>query len=183
MSIETERLILRQWRDEDLGPFAVLSADPEVMELLMGPIDRAQSDDKVNRYRWLLEMRGFGYLAIEAPGIADFIGVVGLAVSPPELPFAGAIEIGWRLARPYWGQGYATEAATAALGDGFSRLGLTEIVSFTALLNRRSRAVMERLGMIHNPKDDFDHVGVPEADPLRPHVLYRLPRATWEARS
>jgi len=183
MSIATERLILRQWRDEDLEPFAALSADPEIMEFLL-PMDRADSDAMAAEERVHIAEHGFGWWALELPGAAGFIGFAGLARIPDGPSFkGGAVEIAWRLARPYWGQGYATEAARAALADGFGRLGLDEIVAVTTPMNRRSRAVMERLGMIHDEAGNFEHPRVPEGHRLRPHVLYRLPRATWEARS
>ena len=182
-TLRTARLILRDWRDSDLAPLAAMSADPEVMALLMGPLDRAQSDALAGRCRAQIAREGFGFLAIEAPGIADFIGGAGLGQVPAALPCAPAIEVAWRLARPYWGHGYATEAATAVLEDGFGRLGLPEIVALTTPMNHRSRAVMERLGMSRNPDEDFDHPNIPEGHPLRRHVLYRLSRTAWQARS
>ena len=183
MRIETERLILRQWRDEDLEPFADMSADPTVMEFLL-PLDRAGSDAMANRERAYIAEHGFGWWAVELPGTASFIGFAGLALIPNDAHFRGdAVEIAWRLARPYWGQGYATEAAQAALADGFGRLGFDEIVAVTTPMNRRSRAVMERLGMIHDEAGDFAHPRLPEDHWLRWHVLYRLPRASWAVQS
>ena len=180
MSLATERLILRQWRDEDLEPFAAMSADPEVMEFLL-PMDRARCTEMVSEERAYIAEHGFGWWALELPGTAGFIGFAGLGDIPASPPFpGGAVEVAWRLARPYWGQGYATEAARAALADGFDRLGFDEIVAITTPMNRRSRAVMERLGMIHDKAGDFEHPRVPEGHRLRPHVVYRLPRAAWK---
>jgi RimJ/RimL family protein N-acetyltransferase len=182
MSIATERLILRQWRDEDVEPFAAMSADPEVMEFLL-PMDRARCAAMAAEERAYIAEHGFGWWALELPGTAGFIGFAGLARIPDGFRFAGAVEIGWRLARPYWGCGYATEAARAALADGFGRLDLDEILAFTTPMNRRSRAVMERLGMIHDEAGLFEHPMVPEGHRLRPHLLYRLARDAWKAHS
>jgi RimJ/RimL family protein N-acetyltransferase len=169
----TPRLRLRPWRDEDLAPFAEMNADPKVMEFLPKPLDRAESDALAARIRDHFACRGFGLWAVEVPGVADFIGFVGLSVPTFEAHFTPCVEVGWRLASEYWGRGYATEAARAALDYGFRRLELAEIVSFTVPANLRSRRVMERIGMIHSPADDFDHPALPEGHPLRRHVLYR----------
>lgn len=175
-TIRTPRLLLRDWRDEDLAPFAALNADPEVMAFFPRPLDRAESDAAVARIRDHFARHGFGLWAVEAPGVADFIGFVGLAVPRFEAHFTPCVEIGWRLAREHWGRGYATEAARAVLAFGFQDLALDEIVSFTSAVNPRSRAVMERIGMTRAPGDDFDHPALPEGHPLRPHVLYRAGR-------
>ena len=177
-TLHTRRLILRPWREADLGPFAAMNADPAVMEFFPRPLDREESDLAVARIREHFDRHGFGPWAVEVPGIADFIGFVGLAVvSRFEAPFTPAVEVGWRLARAHWGRGYATEAARAALAFGFDELELDEIVSFTVPANVRSRAVMERLGMTHSPDDDFDHPAIPEGHPMRRHVLYRARRS------
>ena len=179
-TIQTPRLLLRPWRDADLAPFAAMNADPVVMEFFPRPLDRAESDVAVGRVRDHFAARGFGLWAVEVPGVADFIGFVGLAVPRFEAHFTPCVEIGWRLVREHWGRGYATEAARAALGFGFEELALDEIVSFTVPANIRSRAVMERIGMTRSPADDFDHPGLPEGHPLRRHVLYRLSRGAFE---
>lgn len=176
--LQTPRLLLRPWRDEDLAPYAALNADPEVMRHFPALLSREESDAQAERIRANFEARGWGLWAVEVKGGAPFIGFVGLAVPGFEAPFMPATEIGWRLARSAWGQGYASEAARAALGFGFAQLGLEAIVSFTALGNQRSRAVMERIGM-HNTGQDFEHPRVPEGSPLRRHVLYRLERRDW----
>ena len=172
-TIRTPRLHLRRWRDEDLPAFAAMNADPRVMEFFAAPLDRAESDALAARIRGHFDRRGFGLWAVEVTGVADFIGFVGLCVPGFEAHFTPCVEVGWRLARDHWGRGYATEAARAALDFGFRHLALTEIVSFTVPANRRSRAVMERIGMTRTPADDFDHPSLPEGHPLRRHVLYR----------
>ena len=181
--LRTDRLILRRWRETDLDPFARMNADPEVMRHFPSPLTRAQSDAFAARAEKHFEESGFGLWAVEVPGVAPFIGFVGLWAPIFEAHFTPAVEVGWRLDRPYWGKGYATEAARAAVADGFGRLGLQEIVSMTAPANVRSIAVMERLGMTHDPSDDFDHPNVPEGHPLRRHVLYRLSSKTGRLRA
>ena len=176
--IETERLLLREWRASDAAPFAALNADPQVMEFFPSPLTPQESDAMAEKIRTLIEQRGWDLWAVEIPGVAPFIGFVGLHVPAAALPFSPCVEIGWRLAAAYWGQGYATEAARGALRVGFEQLGLEEIVSFTSVLNQRSRAVMERIGMQHRG-ETFEHPNVPIGSPLRPHVLYRLSRAQW----
>jgi len=166
-AVHTARLLLRQWRDEDAAAFAELSADPAVMEYLV-PLP-----GWVARKRAHWEEYGFGQWVVEIPVEASFIGVVGLETISYETPFTPAVEIARRLARAYWGRGYATEAARAALDYGFNELGLTEIVALTVPANWRSRRVMERLGMTHADADDFDHPRLPEG-PLKRCVLYRL---------
>jgi ribosomal-protein-alanine N-acetyltransferase len=181
--IRTDRLILRRWREADLDPFARMNADPEVMRHFPSTLTRAQSDGFAARIQRQFEELGYGPWAVEIPGEAEFIGFVGLLRHTFPAHFTPATEVGWRLDRPYWGKGYATEAAQAALADGFGRLGLEEIVSMTAPSNVRSIAVMERLGMTHDPADDFDHPNVPEGHPLRRHVLYRLSSKTGRLRA
>jgi RimJ/RimL family protein N-acetyltransferase len=177
--LRTERLLLRQWRDEDLEPFAALNADPETMRFFPQPPSREQSDALAEQSRRRIEQEGWGLWAVEVVGGASFIGFVGLARPSFEAHFTPAVEVGWRLAREHWGHGYATEAGRAAVAFGFEELGLGEIVSFTSVLNEPSWRVMERLGMSHDPDDDFEHPRVPIGHPLRPHVLYRLARAGW----
>jgi RimJ/RimL family protein N-acetyltransferase len=172
--IATERLRLRPWRQSDVEPFAQLNADPEVMAHFAAILSRAQSDALADRIREDIEHRGFGFWAVEIPEMTPFAGFVGLSVPRFTAHFTPCVEIGWRLARAYWHRGYATEAAAAALHFGFERLRLPEIVAFTVPGNARSRRVMEKLGMVRNPADDFDHPLVAEGHPLRRHVLYRL---------
>ncbi len=182
--LRSARLLLRRWRDDDLPPFADLNADPVVMEFYPSTLTREASDAFVQRVESTFETHGLGLWAVEVIGVAgsgDFVGYVGLWPATFEAPFTPAVEIGWRLRREAWGRGYATEAARVALDDGFDRLGLDEIVSFTAAINHRSRRVMDKLGMQHDPADDFAHPSVATTSPLRPHVLYRLTAGDWRA--
>jgi RimJ/RimL family protein N-acetyltransferase len=175
--LATERLVLREWRDEDLAPFAAMNRDPSVMEFLSRPLDRAASDAFVERIRAHWRDDGYGLWALERRADAAFLGFVGLAPPNFDAAFTPCVEIGWRLARFAWGHGYATEAAEAVLTWGFETLGLREILSFTTVANHRSRAVMERLGMRHDRDEDFDHPNLPVGHPIRRHVLYRLSAA------
>jgi RimJ/RimL family protein N-acetyltransferase len=175
-TLSTPRLHLRLWRDEDLPVFAAMSADPRVMEFFPKTLDRAESDVMAARVRDHFARHGFGFWAVEVPGVAQFIGIVGLAIPSFETHFTPCVEIGWRLDPEHWGRGYATEAARAALEFGFRELALEEIVAFTVPTNLRSRRVMERIGMTRSPADDFDHPRLPEGHPLRRHVLYRAKR-------
>jgi RimJ/RimL family protein N-acetyltransferase len=173
-SLETERLVLRRWRDEDLGPFAALNADPVVMATLPAVLTRAESGALVARTEASFDERGHGLWAVEERATGRHVGFVGLAAATFPASFTPAVEVGWRLAAAHWGRGFATEAARVAVTDGFDRLGLPEIVSFTAVVNERSRRVMERLGMTRDPSEDFDHPSLSEGHHLRRHVLYRL---------
>ena len=176
--IRTERLILRRWREDDLAPYARLSGDPQVMRYF----HRTRTlEDGTAEGRWLAErfdVDGYGPWAVEAPGLTPFLGFVGCWRTRRELPFTPAVEIGWRLDKPYWGRGYAVEAAQASLADLFARTDLTEVVAYTARQNAPSRRVMEKLGMTHDPAKDFQHPAVPQDHPLATSVLYRLDRPT-----
>jgi len=172
--IETARLILRQWRPEDRGPFAALNADPVVMEHFPSTLTRAESDAYADRAEAGITANGYGLFAVEVKGGAPFIGYVGLTALNPAVPYAPAIEIGWRLARDAWGHGYASEAASAVLRHGFEVLDLDEIVSITATTNLRSAAVMQRIGLLADPSKDFEHPVLPEGHRLRRHVYYSL---------
>jgi 3-dehydroquinate dehydratase / shikimate dehydrogenase len=178
--LKTSRTLLRAWHDEDLEHFARLNADPEVMRWFPSVLTRESSDMLASRIRTRLADDGWGLWALEVPDVSKFCGFVGLSRVPFEASFTPAVEIGWRLDQPWWGSGYATEAASACVEFAFGTLGLDEIVSFTTTLNNRSRAVMERLGMRHDPAGDFDHPGIPVGNPVRPHVLYRLERVGSE---
>jgi ribosomal-protein-alanine N-acetyltransferase len=175
--LRTERLLLRQWRDEDRAPFAELNADPIAMEHFPAPMTRAESDAFVDRMRDRLEENGWGLWALERADTGEFLGFTGLAFFADGLPFAPATEVGWRLRREHWGNGYATEAGHAALEYAFDVLALDEVVSMTAVSNVASQRVMQRLGMTRDPADDFDHPRLPEGHPVRPHVLYRIRQA------
>jgi RimJ/RimL family protein N-acetyltransferase len=172
----TERLWLRQWRDEDWAPFAVLNADPDVMRYFPSTLDEHESNAFAYRQAALLEVRGWGLWAVEVLATGEFVGFVGLNQPSWQAAFTPCIEVGWRLSPSAWGKGYATEGARAAVALAFGPLGLDEVVSFTTVENVRSRAVMERLGMTHDPAEDFDHPNVAQGSALRRHVLYRLRR-------
>ncbi|GHD42559.1 GNAT family N-acetyltransferase [Streptomyces galbus] len=174
--LRTDRLALRRWRDSDLAPWAAMNADPEVREHLGDLLTREQSDASVARFRAEFEQRGHGWWAVEVAATGEFIGFAGLDPVDDGLPFDG-VEIGWRLARPAWGHGYATEAASAVLTFGFDALRLPEILAVTTATNFRSQAVMRRIGMTRDPDGDFDDPTAPEG-PLRPQVLYRIARGT-----
>ena len=176
--LTTERLLLRQWRDDDLALFAELNGDPEVMRYFPAQLTRAQSDAFASYVRATIDRQGWGLWAVQVTGGAPFIGFVGLNRPTFKAHFTPTVEVGWRLARPHWGRGYATEAATAALTFAFEELNTPEVVSFTATVNERSLKVMRRLGMTHDPADDFDHPGVGDG-PLRRHALYRITRERW----
>lgn len=178
--LDTERLLLRRWTVVDRAPFAALNADAEVMRYFPATLDRAASDALIERIEAGFVTLGYGLWAVQVRSSGEFIGCTGLIRQTFEAPFTPAVEVGWRLARPAWGNGYATESAGAALGHGFAA-GLDQIVSMTTRTNERSRAVMRRIGMTHDPVDDFEHPSLPIGHPLRPHVLYRITRARWSA--
>jgi RimJ/RimL family protein N-acetyltransferase len=172
-TLVTERLVLRPWRDDDVEPFAAMSADPEVMEHYPAVLSRAETYASIQRIRAHFAREGFGLWALEAPGTAPFVGFTGLA-RPGFIP---VVEVGWRLARRYWGRGYATEAGRAAVAFGFADLALDEIVAFVVPGNLKSQRVMVRLGMLRDPSADFEHPAIPAGHRLRPHWLYRLSRS------
>jgi RimJ/RimL family protein N-acetyltransferase len=173
-SLRSERLILRPFEERDLEPFAAMNAHPDVVATLGSTPTRAESDDMVVRWTAELEREGWGLWVLEVVGGAPFVGVCGLHGVNEMFPFARGVEVGWRLSPDHWRHGYATEAALAALDHGFGTVGLEEIVSFTAAINVRSQAVMQRIGMTRDLSADFEHPTVPEDSPLRPHVLYRI---------
>lgn len=173
--LTTARLQLRPWRDEDIEPFAAMSADPVVMEHFPALLDRQRTIEVVGRIRGHFERESWGLWAVEVPGVAPFIGFTGIA----RVPFwPDRVEVGWRLAREYWGHGYATEAARASIDWGFANLALDEIVAMTVPDNLRSQRVMEKLGLVRDPDADFDHPSIAPGHPRRRHWLYRLSRKT-----
>ena len=180
IEFDTERLRLRQWRSSDCAPFAALNADPRVMKFFPSTLQRDASDAAVARWQAQIAERGWGLWAAEIRSSNEFIGFVGLQIPIVQLPFFPCVEIGWRLGFAHWGKGYSSEGARGALRVGFEQLQLREIVSFTAVNNLRSRAVMERLGM-QESEATFQHPGVPEGSLLREHCLYRLTRVQWRA--
>jgi RimJ/RimL family protein N-acetyltransferase len=178
VEVDTARLRLRQWRESDREPFASLNADPAVMEFFLSPLSRESSDASIDAWQSQLASRGWSNWALDLKASGELLGFTGLSVPRRVLPFSPCVEVGWRLARKHWGQGYATEAACAALEVGFVRLDLPEIVSFTMAGNVRSRAVMERIGM-RDARQDFEYPGFPEGHPLGRHCLYRIARKEW----
>jgi RimJ/RimL family protein N-acetyltransferase len=182
IEVTTHRLLLRQWRDEDLPLFARINADPQVMKYFPSVLSIEQSNAMAHNLRAVISQKGWGFWAVELAASGEFIGFVGLNEPAYELPFAPCVEVGWRLAKAYWGRGYATEAGRAALAVAFDALALPEVVSFTPVPNKKSRAVMERLGMT-DARQNFMHPAVPEKHPLREHVLYRITHAEWQVNS
>lgn len=177
-ALRSERLLLRRWRAEDLEPFAAINADPDVMEHFPARLSRAESDALIATTETSFETRGFGLWAVEVTAGPDrglLAGFTGLNAVPAAMPFAPAVEVGWRLGREFWGRGFASEAAAAALAFGFGTLGLDSIVSFTAKANERSERVMLRIGMSPAHEPEFDHPAL-AGSPLERHVLYRIER-------
>lgn len=173
-TIETPRLILRDWRDDDVEAWVAINADPRVTEFFPKTYTRDVSEASAAAIRAQLKRDGFGWWALELRGGPSFVGSIALQAVPFQAPFTPANEIGWRLGFEYWGHGYATEGARAALDFAFEELHWPEVVAFTAASNLRSQRVMERLGMTHDPRDDFDHPKIEGGHPLRRHLLYRI---------
>jgi RimJ/RimL family protein N-acetyltransferase len=178
IEFETERLLLRQWREMDFLPFAEMNADSRVMAYFPSTLNEVVSNEMANKCKTLIASRGWGFWATELKATKEFIGFVGLHIPSLELPISPCVEIGWRLAFDFWGKGLASEAATGALKIGFGKLSFSEIVAFTSLGNRRSRAVMERIGMIETGRQ-FEHPSVPDDSPHRRHCLYNMTRKGW----
>jgi RimJ/RimL family protein N-acetyltransferase len=181
-TLSSERLILRPWRQDDLDALAQLCADPEVMAHFPAPLDRAGSAALLGKLMAHQAEHGFTFWALQQREDSAFIGFTGLARVGSDASFVPAVETGWRLARPYWGQGYALEAARRALQFAFEDLALDEVVAFTVPANRRSWNVMERLGMRRDAASDFEHPNLPVGHPLRAHWLYRIQREDWHGR-
>ncbi len=173
-SIETERLILREWRPEDLAHFAAMNQDSRVMEWMPKPLTESETALMIEHIKAHFKKHGFGLFACVLKDSSKFIGYVGLKLQDFEAPFTPCIEIGWRLAYEAWGKGYATEAARAVLKAAFENYGLQEIVSFTVPMNDRSIKVMEKIGMVRDLQGDFHHTKISQDDPLSLHLLYRI---------
>jgi RimJ/RimL family protein N-acetyltransferase len=171
--LQTPRLLLRPWQESDREPFSRINAGPRLMEFFAAPLSRAESDALIDRIQPHMAQHGFSFFAAELRATGELIGMVGLAHVPFEAHFTPCVEIGWRLAPAHWSAGLATEGARECLRYAFQELALPEVVAFTVPANQRSRRVMEKLGMSHNPADDFEHPRLPEGHPLRKHVLYR----------
>ena len=174
--IETERLILRGWRDSDIEPFHTMCNDPEVMRYLGPPMSRAVAEESAARQNGFIGSHGYCFWAVERKADGAFLGFCGLKPGPAGTPIADEMEIGWRLARNAWGKGYAREAAEASIAWGWANTATPEISAMTVIDNVRSWGLMERLGMTRDLAGDFDHPAVAEGDPLRPHILYRIKR-------
>jgi len=181
--LNTDRLILRPWQAQDRAPFAAINRDPAVMQFMPAPLSAEETDAFVDRIETHFNQHGFGLWAAQLRNSDQFIGYIGLAVPRFRAPFMPAVEIGWRLASESWRRGLATEGARAVVDHAFSVLGLPALVSFTVPANLPSRRVMEKLGMTHDPADDFDHPSFPEGHPLRHQVLYRLTCSQWQLTS
>jgi RimJ/RimL family protein N-acetyltransferase len=178
--LETERLILREWRDSDRQPFRELNADPRVMEFMPALLAPQASDEMMDRIQQSFHVHSFGLFAAELRVDQSFLGFIGLSVPGFDAAFMPAVEIGWRIAARHWGCGLATEGAREVLRFGFESAGLESVVSFTVPGNIRSRRVMEKLGMTHDPADDFDHPRLPAGHAMWRQVLYRLHRREWD---
>lgn len=173
-TLETPRLLLRPWRDDDIPHWVAMHADPRVMEFFPSTYSEEYAKEVAAQLRTQLERHGFGWWIAEIKQSRRFAGTIALQNVPFQAHFTPASEIGWRLPHEAWGHGYATEGARAVLEFAFTQLACDEIVSMTAEINVRSQRVMERLGMTHDPADDFDHPRLEDGDRLKRHVLYRL---------
>lgn len=178
--IETERLILRQWKDSDFLPFFRINSDPDVMAYFPALLSHEESDEMGYEIQNRININGWGFWAVEEKKTENFIGFVGLNQPKTELPFNPCIEIGWRLAKDFWGYGYATEAGKSALNFAFKTLKINEVVSFTPAINTQSKAVMQRIGM-KNSHRNFNHPKVPAHSQLYEHVLYKIKREEWQS--
>ena len=179
--LKTPRLNLRQWRTDDCPLFAELTSDPEVMRYFPATLDRVSSDALVSFFQTSITHYGWGFWAAEITETAEFIGFIGINQPTQQLPFSPCVEIGWRLAKQFWGKGYASEGASACLKFAFEELALTEVVSMTPLLNHRSEKVMQRIGML-DTKQNFIYPTIPEGHKLAEHVLYKITAEQWRLR-
>lgn len=174
--LRTPRLLLRPWRESDRAPLAAMTADPLTMRYFHVTRTRAQSDAWLDRTAAHFATHGYGLWAVEAPGVAELIGFVGLNTIPERVPVHAPVELVWTLGAPFWGHGYAPEAARAALADGFARFDFPEVVGYTTTMNAPSRRGMLKLGMRFDPMASFDHPAIPSGSVLRRHVVYRMAR-------
>ncbi|CAN5238923.1 GNAT family N-acetyltransferase [soil metagenome] len=179
MHLQTERLLLRRWKESDLAPFSEINADPNVMKHFPKMLTPDETKALIEKIENRFELDSLGLWAVELLSNQAFIGFVGLWKPTFDAHFTPCVEIGWRLANRYWGQGYAPEAARAVLEDGFERICLEEIVAMTALLNKNSMRVMEKIGMTLDPQDNFMHPSVEDGHRLKEHVLYRIKKSDW----
>ncbi len=178
MNLETERLILRQWKEDDYSSFAALNADSSVMEFFQNQLSRAESDKMANKIRSLITERGWGLWAVELKETCEFMGFTGLHIPTAALPFSPCVEVGWRLKKKFWGHGYAPEAAKESLKFAFNNLELDEVVSFATLHNSKSHSVMRKIGM-SNSNQNFMHPDIDDGSPLKEHVLFKISKSHW----
>jgi len=183
MELRTRRLLLRQWKDSDYDAWATMNADEQVRKYFPKVLTRAEADGEADRIRANIAQRGWGMWELEVPGVHPFAGFVGLSVPAIDVAWMPAVEVGWRLARDAWGNGYATEGAQAALHFAFDELALDEVVAMSVVPNTPSHRVMDRIGMIRDDSADFDHPRVPQDWALKRHILHRIPRSTWAKKS
>lgn len=176
--LKTDRLQLRQWTEDDFLPFSKMCGDSAVMAFFPKLLTPNESKEVGKKIQSLIHERGWGFWAVDVSNQHKFIGFVGLHTPKESLPFSPCVEIGWRLSKSYWGNGYATEAAKACLAYAFGTLGLHEVVAFTALANLRSQAVMRKIGM-RDSGQNFMHPDIEEAHPQCEHVLYKINRSVW----
>ena len=177
--LKTERLTLRRWKESDLAPLTAMNMDAEVMQYFPSTLTPEQTQKMVEKIEETFINKGFGLWAVETKQTKEFIGFAGLSKPGFSAPFTPCVEIGWRIASKFWGEGYAPEAAREILKDAFKRLNLLEVVSFTAKANSNSIRVMRKIGMIRDPKDDFYHPAIEKDNRLAEHVLYRLSKKQW----
>lgn len=180
--IETTRLILREWTDEDDAPFAELNADPEVMRHFPKTLTRQESDDLIIRFKKRLTENGYCLWAVELKKNREFIGAIGLSYIDAEsdIPHVPFVEVGWRLARNHWRNGYAFEGANASLAYAFNQLNLDAVYAFTAKTNVPSESLMKKLGMT-NTQSDFIHPKIAKDSPLQPLCLYKIDKEHYHA--
>ncbi len=175
--IETARLILRTWHEDDLESMYAINQDPKVMEYFPALVSKKETLGFIRNMIKQQDIDGYAFYAVELKSTHEMIGFIGLLYRPKtalQVPLNPSTEIGWRLSSKHWGKGLATEGAKAVLAHAFHVLGLDEVVSFTVVNNTKSRRVMEKIGLQYHPKDDFDHPKLPKDSPLKRHVLYRL---------
>ncbi len=182
VELRTPRVLLRQWKDSDAGAWSAMNANPDVRKFFPKLLSADEAASEMSRIRAGIQQRGWGMWAIEIPNIHPFAGFVGLSVPGFEAPWMPAVEVGWRLARDAWHQGYATEGAAAALDFAFAHLQLPQVVAMSVATNTPSHRVMDRLGMVRDAAGDFDHPRVPMDWPLKRHLLHRISPAQWQQR-
>ena len=178
MRLETERLVLREWRETDKALYAEVIGDPIVRRFFPSIGTPADAASGIDRAIHRLADLGFSFLALERKLDGRFLGMLGMApfsdVVRFAIPGAPKVEIGWQLGKEFWGNGYAPEGARAMLDFAWSNLALPEVVAITYEGNLPSQRVMEKIGMQRDPHGDFLHPDIPDGHLLRPHVLYRI---------